>query len=58
MNFAMIMGITRHVLTTLGGAMVAKGYTDSATLDTVIGGATAALGVVWSIYEKVKAAKK
>jgi len=51
-----ITAIVRHVLTTLGGLLVAKGVTDEATVQAVVGGLVAAIGLVWSLVHKKKAA--
>jgi hypothetical protein len=47
-----IMGVVRHGLTTIGGAMVANGYLDAAAAETVTGAGIALAGVAWSIWEK------
>ena len=38
----------RSVLKVIGGALVAKGYTDNSTLEIVIAGVVAAVGIGWS----------
>jgi hypothetical protein len=55
MNPQIIGGILRHVLTTAGGALVAKGLTDSAGVEAIVGGLLAIFGVIWSITHKKKA---
>jgi len=55
MNKEMIFGLIRHALTVGSGALVVKGVGDEGTWEIIIGGAMAALGVAWSIYEKAKA---
>ena len=50
-----ILGIIRHVLTTVGGIVVAKGTIDESTMVTVVGALTSLLGVAWSIWAKRKA---
>lgn len=52
MTREMWLGIARHVLTVIGGGLVAKGYLDAGTLNVIIGGAVAAGGVAWSIVDK------
>jgi len=60
MNFSnlipttMLMGIVRHVLTALGGGLVASGDLDPQSLEVAIGGAMAIIGVVWSVLAKKK----
>ena len=52
MNATMVTAIARHVLTTVGGAYAMKYGVDGATLDAIIGGASALAGVVWSVWDK------
>lgn len=52
MNAMMITAIARHILTTVGGAYAMKYGVDGATLDAIIGGASALAGVVWSVWDK------
>jgi len=40
----------RSVLKVIGGALVAKGYTDNSTLEIVIAGVAAAVGIGWSYW--------
>lgn len=47
-----IAGIIRHVLTAVGGYLVAKGWVDESTLPEVIGAIITIGGVVWSIFQK------
>ena len=58
MNWQTGLGlIARHVLTTLGGMAVAKGWIDSSQLEPVAGALLVLGGVAWSILQKQKAAK-
>lgn len=52
MNATMIQAIVRHLLTILAGGFAMKYGVDGATVDAVIGGAAAAAGIGWSIYDK------
>lgn len=52
MTQAMWLGILRHVLTALGGLLVAKGYADESTINAGIGGAITLGGAAWSIIDK------
>jgi len=45
-------GVIRHVMTVLGGMLMASGHTDAATWEIVTGGAVAAAGIGFSIIEK------
>jgi hypothetical protein len=56
MTQGIIAGVTRHILTGVGGIFAAKYAIDGTTLDAIIGGITALLGVIWSIRDKQKAA--
>lgn len=47
-------GIIRHILTTVSGMAVAKGYVDSETATAIVGGIVAFVGVVWSYKSKKK----
>ena len=51
-----VLGIVRHVLTTVGGIVVSKGITDTNTMTAIVGGVVAFVGVVWSITSKKKTA--
>lgn len=52
MNAAIASAITRHILTAIGGGLVVKYGIDGATIEAVIGGASALVGLVWSIWDK------
>lgn len=52
MNQSMILGIVRHLLTSFGGILTAKGYADSGTIETVAGAIITIAGFVWSIATK------
>ncbi len=44
----------RSVLKLVGGALITKGYTDSSTLEVVIAGVIAAVGIGWSVTHHAK----
>lgn len=48
--------IVRHILTAVGGYYVSKGVIDKGAVEAIIGGVVAAIGVGWSIFNKVKKA--
>lgn len=48
------MGVARHILTGIGGALVVMGYTDAGTVTALVGSAMTALGFVWSFMSKTK----
>ncbi len=47
----------RSVLKLIGGALITKGYTDSSTLEVVIAGVIAAVGIGWSVMHHKAAVK-
>jgi hypothetical protein len=52
MNATIIQAVVRHVLTAIAGGFFVRYGIDSATVDAVIGGAAAAAGLGWSIWDK------
>ena len=54
MNPVLIQALVRHILTAVAGGFAVKYGIDGTTLDAIIGGAAAAAGVGWSIYDKKK----
>lgn len=54
MDAAIVTGVVRHILTAAGGALVAKYGVDGASVDAIVGGLAALIGVGWSIWEKKK----
>jgi len=55
MNQDQIFGIIRHVLTTLGGVAVTKGWIDEESTLELTGLVMSAVGFVWSFWIKKKA---
>jgi hypothetical protein len=49
-----VEGIIRHVLTGIGGVLIAFGILDESILVETIGAAVAVTGVIWSIIDKNK----
>lgn len=45
-----IWGVVRTILAALGGFVVAKGYVDAATLNTILGGVGTIFVAAWSLY--------
>ncbi len=52
MNATIIQAVVRHVLTAIAGGFFVRYGIDSATVDAVIGGAAAAAGLGWSVWDK------
>lgn len=44
--------IARHVLTTIGGGLVASGAIDSGQLETGVGAIMVLSGIAWSVWQK------
>ena len=47
-----VLGIARHILTLIGGYLVAKGTIDNGMAETLVGAGVSIIGVVWSIVNK------
>lgn len=47
-----LMGIARHAVTSVGGALVTAGYVDESGLTVLAGAAAVLVGIVFSIVEK------
>ena len=57
MNQDQILGIARHVLTTLGGVVVTRGFVDESTMISIVGALVTLAGAAWSVYAKRTKAK-
>lgn len=53
MNYMVVQAVLRHLLTFIGGVLVALGYMDSDTVNTVIGAVTTVVGAIFSAVNKV-----
>lgn len=49
-----VMGLVRHLLTTVAGIIVTNGYMDSEASVQIVGGIVALVGVVWSLLSNIK----
>lgn len=56
MNAAIIAALVRHILTALAGGFAVKWGIDGGTVEAIVGGAAAAAGVGWSVYDKRRSA--
>ncbi len=54
MNATLISALVRHILTAVAGGFAVKYGVDGGTMDAIVGGAAAAAGLGWSIYDKRK----
>ncbi len=48
-------GVVRHILTTLGGSIVAKGWIDESMMVEAVGLLIGIMGFIWSFAAKKKA---
>lgn len=51
-----ILGLIRHGLTAVGGAVVMLGFVEEGLVTEIIGGVMTAIGFIWSYVEKHKRA--
>jgi hypothetical protein len=54
MNAVVIQAMVRHLLTAVAGGFAVRYGIDGGTMDAIIGGAAAAAGVGWSVWDKRK----
>lgn len=54
---AAVIALLRHLLTFIGGTLVAKGIIDTESLQEIIGAVITLLSVGWMSIEKYKAPK-
>lgn len=54
MNKEVILGILRHVLTFVGGILIARGVLDESTSGEIIGALITLTGALWSVFSKKK----
>jgi hypothetical protein len=54
MSKEQILGLIRHLLTSVGGAVVMLGFFDDTLVTEITGGLMTAIGFVWSYIEKIK----
>lgn len=52
MNAMIVQALVRHILTAIAGGFAVKYGVDGDTMNAIIGGAAAAAGVGWSVYDK------
>ena len=55
---AAAISLLRHLLTFIGGALVAKGFIDTESLQELIGAIITLLSIGWMTVDKAKAAPK
>jgi uncharacterized membrane protein SpoIIM required for sporulation len=55
MDSAVVGSVVRHLITTVGGALLAKGVLDAGQLEIIAGSLAAIAGVAWGIWQKKKA---
>jgi phage shock protein PspC (stress-responsive transcriptional regulator) len=52
MDSAVVAALVRHALTAVAGGFAVKYGVDGTTIDIIAGGAAAAAGVGWSLFDK------
>lgn len=52
MNSEQVSGLVRHLMTAFGGIAIAKGYTDSGTVELASGTVATLAAVAWSYWAK------
>ena len=52
MTKEMVLGIIRHSLTFIGGALVVKGVVDEGASQEIIGALVTLIGTLWSVFQK------
>jgi hypothetical protein len=52
MSMDIWLGLARHILTALGGYLVARGTIDAATAEAAIGAVVTLGGAAWSVVDK------
>lgn len=57
MTSAIVQGLVRHFITALGGAFLLKYGLDGAGVDAIAGAVATLVGTLWSVRDKVSAAK-
>lgn len=55
MNGTIVAALARHILTAIGGGLAVKYGVDGSTGDAIIGGISALVGVLWSVWDKKRA---
>lgn len=54
MTQEMVLGIVRHLLTTLGGLMASKGLIEGGQVEPLAGAVLVLVGFAWSVIAKRK----
>lgn len=54
MNKQITLGLIRHVLTAVGGFLIAKGWIGEEILTEVVGAIVTLTGGIWSVIDKHK----
>ena len=57
MQVTMLLGLVRHILTLVGGVLVAKGWLSTDTLEIIIGAILSIAPTIWSTTEKMQVQK-
>lgn len=57
MNVAAVISLVRHVLTTIGGVLIAKGMVDESQVNEIVGGLSVLAGVIWGYHNSQRSRK-
>jgi hypothetical protein len=52
MSKEQVLGIVRHLLTTVGGILIANGLIDGGSVTEIVGSVITLIGVIWSVAAK------
>ncbi len=52
MSQEQVLGVVRHVLTAVGGVLIAKGLVDDGSWTEIMGSTVTLIGVIWSVVAK------
>lgn len=56
MQSSFVLALVRHILTFVGGAAVARGYMDDASMQQIVGAVVTLISLGWSLLDKRAAA--
>lgn len=51
LNTTVMLGLARHILTTVGGSLVAKGVLEASDAETAVGALMALIGIAFSVMK-------
>lgn len=51
-NYRVVMGVLRHVLTAVGTLLVTYGWLEADLLEKIVGASMTLIGLIWSAWDK------